>query len=468
METITAGFLPDRLAAARAIPVERRTPEVKAFIAVCELQTELADALGLPDGRDASSQSIVDERWTCARALKLARSHYLSDGPVLLFSSELHQLAVGQLQLRVLAGRPTLSDCLAQLLEERPSGSVEWPSVEVSLHLGNEGMARLRERLSGGDVATMITGLLGEDVSLDTIAKVAAGLPQIGLEEVVWEKSLSRLALANAAVALLQQPAVRQRLKRELAAVQQQEGWQLLSYNQLLTIFASHATSALAKMWAEAERMGALPAGLFDPLQAEVLQAYASATELLPQLAPDRPYFLKQAAWAMQGLDVIPGPTPVPGAVETCYELLKRARDLAEQQGSDLFVAECGYQLAQVVLFETFAQRDSRPSTVMGWLALADEAAGRVNKSVFLPGMWSHQLRELRRYILPERRWLDQLQQQGDAWRPCSVSILEGIVGRPLEEVFPGSRNASTCTGCGKRAVQLRTCRACKEAKYCR
>lgn len=67
------GFLRERLKAAAAVPLERRGPDVAAFLETCQLQQELVEALDLPA---AAARSVaVDERWTCVRALKFTRAH---------------------------------------------------------------------------------------------------------------------------------------------------------------------------------------------------------------------------------------------------------------------------------------------------------------------------------------------------------------------------------------------------------
>ena len=56
------GFLQARLAAAAAIPVERRSSDVSAFLESCRLQREVADALVLPASLSGTSDAAVDLR----------------------------------------------------------------------------------------------------------------------------------------------------------------------------------------------------------------------------------------------------------------------------------------------------------------------------------------------------------------------------------------------------------------------
>ena len=243
-----AGFLQERLAVAKALPYERRTPDVSAFIETCRLQQEVADALDLP----ARLTTQVDPQWTCALALKFARALYVDEGQqALAWSPRLHEYAHDQI---------------------------------IAL--------------------SMLGKLFHASTSLDTAAKATAALIST-VRGNSREEILGTLTTANQAVAQLQQPAMRRRLKRELAAVQQQEGWQLLSYEQLLTLFVSYVAEVLETLHMElthtvevARSVLESPAATKRGMQAEVLKAFKTTTELLPRLEPDRPRFLVQAAKA--------------------------------------------------------------------------------------------------------------------------------------------------------------------------
>lgn len=98
----------------------------------------------------------------------------------------------------------------------------------------------------------------------------------------------------------------------------------------------------------------------------------------------------------------------------------------------------------------------------MAWLQQA-EAAQRKIKGL-LPTVWAAQLEPTKAKSQSAKPWLVQLQQQGDRWRrmpfPALAQCAQGLANardQPHE-----------CARCGKEATQLRTCSACKEAKYCR
>ena len=73
-------FLHARLAAAAAIPPERRSADVSTLLEYCQLQQEVLDAMAKPGGGQL----------TCLDALKLARAEYIA--PCTLdYSPKLHQ-----------------------------------------------------------------------------------------------------------------------------------------------------------------------------------------------------------------------------------------------------------------------------------------------------------------------------------------------------------------------------------------
>ena len=62
--------------------------------------------------------------------------------------------------------------------------------------------------------------------------------------------------------------------------------------------------------------------------------------------------------------------------------------------------------------------------------------------------------------------WLAELEQHGDRWQPlpaAMIQVMMRLVSQPVEYQV-----VSECAGCGRRAAQLRSCSACKAAKYCR
>ena len=241
MQAADTAFLRARLAAATAVSDERRTPEIAAFIETCQLQQELADALDMPEGRTVA----IDQQWTLVRALKFARAAHICEGVPLNLSFRLSEFALDQLQ------------------------ALQWETT----HSISEVM-----RLA--------------DTRLDTVAKAAAAWSLVTIRDLQLPELLGLLKSLNESVALLQQPAVRQRLRRELAAVEQQEGWQILSYEQLLSIFIEHGASEVlvALLNEAAKNLEALhTAATLRSIRAEALTAYTAITELLPRLVPDKP-----------------------------------------------------------------------------------------------------------------------------------------------------------------------------------
>ena len=320
-----AGFLQERLAAAAALPLERRTPEVNAFLEVCQLNQDLVDALDLPEG---GRTRTIDEQWTCARALKLARAKFVGESR-LIPNPELCQYSITQ--LRVLCER----DAPAALS-------------------------------AAGDVSGAIMALLQRDAGLATVAKMAAALPDVSMERFCWSALHQRLRAANADVELLRQPAVRQRLEHEA----QQEG--ILTYEEILAIFVSYAAQVSGQLQPKALRdAGAIPASSMAGIQGAILEAYVSATELLPRLAPNRPRFLMEASEAAV-------PSSTPHTLAHSSALLTRAFHLAEQQGNNFYVASCSYRLSlAAVMSHAIGQPAACPSAALAWLQHAEAAHAR-------------------------------------------------------------------------------------------
>ena len=198
-------------------------------------------------------------------------------------------------------------------------------------------------------------------------------------------------------MALLRQPAMRRRLELELADAQQALPRPLLTYEQLLSFFIS-ITCACAMMAV----IGARP-----PSSAQ-LAASRAAHELLPKLAPDNPRFLIPAAAATLHTSRM---------TNRYYPMIRSALRVAEEQGNDFYIADCAYGLAgQVIKDRGSAVPQDRPSTVLRWLEQG-EAAHRRCKSV-LPKQWSFPLTSKKMLALVVKPWLQQLQRDGDRWRP--------------------------------------------------
>ena len=277
--------------------------------------------------------------------------------------------------------------------------------------------------------------------------------------------------MSNSVVDLMRRPAVRRRLESELAALPHQ----LISHEDLLVFFIHYGSRAALFLVLES---GA------GAISADTMTAIQLAADLLPQLAPNNPRFRYEAAvmakCATSGL---------PAAVCRTRHLtmLPAALDVARQQGSDCFIAECGYLLATGIedwVEESSVQRElPPPSAVLGWLQEA-KAAHRRCKDV-LPMEWTTKINEGKALTAPAKAILQRLQQQGDRWRPLTPAVQQGLYAtmqtswEECKDLLacsgsgsgPGSdllKQKLGCSGCGKFASQLRKCGACKEAQYCR
>ena len=110
------------------------------------------------------------------------------------------------------------------------------------------------------------------------------------------------------------------------------------------------------------------------------------------------------------------------------------------------------------------------PSAVLGWLQQA-EAAHRRCKAM-LPKHWTIDLDSMKAVAAPAKVSLQHLQQQGDRWRRLTPATQQELHAADQDFQNFSSDDACTkqltCSGCGKLALQLRVCGACREAQYCR
>ena len=133
--------------------------------------------------------------------------------------------------------------------------------------------------------------------------------------------------MSNRAVALMRRPAVRRRLRSELAALPHQ----LVSYEELLAFFIDGgARKALLLM--AGDQMASL---------LEIGTAAQLAAELLPQLTPDDPR-LRYVAALMAKYASPESHAPAAAARTRYLTMLSAALDVARQQGSDFYTAYCG------------------------------------------------------------------------------------------------------------------------------
>ena len=379
----------------------------------------MAEALARPAARPTARRPtyLAPERWDCLQAVKFARSIVISPGSPVVYDVQLCDFV----------------------------------------------FAEFRALLSGrGSYRSQVVALLSEDTRLKTLATVASGIP--GIRSGGWaaeEEEEGAVALANGIVALLQRPLVRKRLQRELAKQQKQQGGRsLLSYGELLALFVEDARSLAEDIW---ERTG-----VDGCLSAEVLTAFRTAAYLLPQLTPDPEYVYRVALSGGAG-----GPTR-PGWLEGDWDAfgpsvpdLVKALQVAEQRGSDYYLAKSGYTLGTFTLvmpdLDLAEQQRHPPSALFGWLEQA-EAAHRRCKGV-LPKQWTAQLDRLKISSRPHKAWL---LLQGDTWREAPLSVSRHIVA-VVDDVNSGHySHARLCCGCGRQASALRRCGACQVVQYCR
>lgn len=84
---------------------------------------------------------------------------------------------------------------------------------------------------------------------------------------------------------------------------------------------------------------------------------------------------------------------------------------------------------------------------------------------------WTCALDSRRTLALPLKPWLQQLQQEGDRWRPISPALrreAEAVAEARTAALMKNPGAVLECDGCGKIAAQLRRCGSCKEVQYCR
>ena len=146
---------------------------------------------------------------------------------------------------------------------------------------------------------------------------------------------------------------------------------------------------------------------------ADIMTAFRLAVELLSQLAPDNPSLRYAASMASF-------PSYLEVSMQAAFHastMLTAALDVARQQGSDIYSAACGYQLAtdinMWVVESAVRQGLPPPSVVLGWLQQA-EAAHRRCKAL-LPKQWTIQLESKKALTAPAKAYLQQMQRKGIA-----------------------------------------------------
>ena len=301
-----------------------------------------------------------------------------------------------------------------------------------------------------GGLGQQLLALLSAETPLLALTKVATFLLPIPMSA---GEASGLFSMLNEAVALLRQPTVRRRLELDLADAQQPLPRPLLTYKQLLAFFVDAASSRAMLT----QGVGGSLQQQFEPAQLAALQI---ANKLLPKLAPDNPRLLVRAASA--GV--------YKSRAANLYPAYISALRMADGQGSDYYMADFGYDLAtEVAQTSDQAVLLDPPSTVLLWLQQG-EAAHRRAKSV-LPKSWIHSLAGKKMLTSPIKPWLQQLQREGDRWRPppreLGFELYQLTMGK-LHELMESPSADLLCEGCSKTAAQLRRCAGCKEVQYCR
>ena len=345
-------------------------------------------------------------RLSCVDVLKLARSQLFGTNAPLLYAPEVQQAAVDGL-FRLLGGEGSL---------------------------GQQVMACLRG-----------------DTRLVTVASVIAGLQ---VYRTTARMDASVLPMLNEALALMLKSPVRRQLQRKLAALEAKHGRPLLSYEQLLGLL-------LGILCLQVQDVLVL-SSYADPL---VLQAACqTVAEQAPRLASS------DARLAFHSTL----PTKKFIGMGSGVLLLCGALRIAEQQGSDLFSSSCAYVLVYraalewELLGETDGAEVGPPSAALAMLAGAEAARHRCKG--LMPMQWTYALGVERSLALPVKPWLEQLQREGDRWRPAPPAVREevaaAVAARRELMMNPGAE--FECDSCGALAAQLRRCGRCAESQYCR
>lgn len=135
-------------------------------------------------------------------------------------------------------------------------------------------------------------------------------------------------------------------------------------------------------------------------------------------------------------------------------------------------LALAGFQLASLLPTmaaskEPVLQEDTPSAMLRG---LQQARASHLCCRKVLPRQWTLILERRWATAKQLRRWLEQLQQQGDAWAPMDAAALAAVYDDGLERalrICSAPTAALECSGCGRPAPHLKRCGACKQAQYC-
>ncbi|GAB4820574.1 hypothetical protein N2152v2_007620 [Parachlorella kessleri] len=240
--------------------------------------------------------------------------------------------------------------------------------------------AEIPEPRPPGAVGSRIMALLDSDLSIDTLLLVTVGVKMLSLRE---RQKARLLPVYSSIVAKMRIPEVANILRQELDRLQANLPQRLLSYEELLA--------------------------------SKICQAFHDAAAL-PAVRP----------------------TADADIASTFRELLERA----QQQGNNMTLATCGYQLAAVApeygawayhrqagqagCSSDGSQVVVPPSAFLSWLKRAKQAHARC-KAV-LPIEWIALVKGRQQAPLVWKPWLQRQQRERDCWQaPAAAEVVEYV-----------------------------------------
>ncbi|KAL4437000.1 hypothetical protein ABPG75_004139 [Micractinium tetrahymenae] len=392
-----AYFLRRRLARAEAIPPAERPPEVAAFVASVALLRDACRLLPLTAaGRPALAWGPATERSLLLGLVRTAHAGYICPlEPACDLDYRAHGAAYEM--------------------------SVLWPHVP---------------RASAPSA--------GRDIASDFLAAAAQLEP---LQEALSLRSLvrsdldlsGRLRAASAAVALLEQPAIRRTIDRQLAEVQ--AGAEPVSRPPLLQVSAAqllYAAHCDVVVSAAGVTAAARDSRLFGEVPTEVPTAMLRNCQAIERLEPDNPRGLIVAASAASA---------IPGQEALAARLLQRTLCIAREHSSDFYTAFAASLVAVNSL--------QRP----GQLELTGAVTAEVREAV---QQAEAALARCKR-LLPDW-WISALKMNLST--PAAAAVQGADPLQNLQAVLAAEHRM--CAGCNRAAEGLRPCARCRRCYYCR
>ena len=404
-----AEFLEERLQRCAAIPPGERGPDVAAFVEGQRLLAECRALLLLtPEGRPALAPTPANRRQVLGGLLRFARAFYISPFEPPMAHGELRHLAAYATVALPLAGDASPVQLLAAsvwaVFSTVTPGSFE--SISAAL-------ARLEDPSTAAELHQLLAQHRLEAQAEQPPAPSArqAAPPLLTLAQLQHVLSCSLVLRATTMIKL--------------------QGAKRAQVLQLHPVLAS---------------VPLLPPDHLRRLQA----ARQSAAERLLRLEPANPKSWGVAAEAAQDQ-------------QCAVERYLRAVELAQQQGSDWWVAQGS---AQAMGSAGDALDAGAPrATAMAALAAAEQFQPALRRCKrLLPALWLQSLTTMAG-VMPQAAAMVRLQlglgQPGDQ---VLLSNLAAMGGSEPEQAMAGMR----CTRCGAYAVGLRRCARCKGRGYCR